>query len=101
MSSVNWQQNGAEVSLCGALTRDTIPELWDRINAWKPEQSQCVLSLRDTSRVDSAGMAMLIYLIGHAKKNNCHIMLRFVPEQLMMLFDLSNVDTLMKEHIDN
>ncbi len=101
MSAALWQQNGADCSLSGELTRDTVPQLWSTLQKWQPQPSELFLSLQETSRIDSAGMAMLIYLLGHAKKSNCHIMLRFVPEQLLMLCKLSNVEALIKEHIDN
>jgi phospholipid transport system transporter-binding protein len=42
---------------------------------------------------------MLIHLIEHAKSQNCHIMLSFVPEQLMTLIQLSNVESLIEKHI--
>jgi phospholipid transport system transporter-binding protein len=69
------------------------------LQQWQPTHDQIVISLQHVGRVDSAGMVLLIHLIEHAKKQNCHIMFRFVPEQLRMLFQLSNVDSLVTKHI--
>ena len=42
---------------------------------------------------------MLIHLLEHAKKQNCHIILSFVPEQLMTLAALSSAEELFLGHI--
>ncbi|WP_073602994.1 STAS domain-containing protein [Vibrio aerogenes] len=95
------QKDSAHIGLQGTLDRDQVPELWSFAETWVPEESQIELSLKEVGRVDSAGMVFLIHLIEHAKKQNCHIMLRFVPEQLVTLFQLSRVDSLLINHIKN
>jgi phospholipid transport system transporter-binding protein len=95
------QEDSAHICLQGALDRDQVPELWSFAKTWVPKESQIELSLKNVGRVDSAGMVFLIHLIEHAKKQNCHIMLRFVPEQLDTLFQLSRVDSLLMNHIKN
>lgn len=88
-----------DYALSGALDRDEVPALWAVIKQWQPESEKVVVSLSEVKRVDSAGMAMLIHLIEHAKIKNCHIMLSFVPEQLLTLFKLSNVVSLVSDHL--
>jgi len=99
MTECQWQKDANGYTLSGELTRDTVPELWTALQGWKPTESSVEVSLQHTLRVDSAGMTMLIHLIQHAKNENCHIMLSFVPEQLRTLFQLSNIDTMLVEHI--
>ncbi|WP_162047240.1 lipid asymmetry maintenance protein MlaB [Vibrio taketomensis] len=95
-----WQQiDEQHCSLTGELNRDTVPELWALLKQWQPQQSQLEISLASIERVDSAGMVMLIHLLEHAKKRNCHIMLSFVPTQLKTLLALSNVEKSIAEHI--
>ncbi|XAW89317.1 lipid asymmetry maintenance protein MlaB [Vibrio sp. CDRSL-10 TSBA] len=101
MSHPQWQVLSPEQgALNGALDRDKVPSLWVILQQWQPQSARCTISLRDVSRVDSAGMVMLIHLIEHAKKQNCHIMLSFVPEQLRTLFQLSNIETMMAQHLE-
>ncbi|WP_373054820.1 STAS domain-containing protein [Vibrio salinus] len=88
-----------DYALSGALDRDEVPALWAVLEQWQPEEKEVVISLADVKRVDSAGMAMLIHLIENAKIKNCHIMMSFVPEQLLTLFELSNVVSLVSKHI--
>ncbi|ADT85949.1 lipid asymmetry maintenance protein MlaB [Vibrio sp. Vb2880] len=100
MSHPQWQLQGpALAALSGPLDRDTVPELWAVLQQWQPQNAECELSLKSVTRIDSAGMVMLIHLLEHAKKQNCHIMLSFVPEQLRTLFQLSNIDAMMSQHI--
>lgn len=99
MSECQWQASANGYALLGELTRDTVPRVWANIQGWTPTLSECEVSLEQTHRIDSAGMAMLIHLIQHAKNSNCHIMLSFVPEQLRTLFQLSNIETMLVNHI--
>ena len=99
MSQGQWQQSTDGYALSGELTRETVPQLWSFLQCWEPNQTELNVSLQQVKRVDSAGMAMLIHLIQHAKKSNCHIMLGFVPNQLQTLFQLSNIESMLLEHI--
>lgn len=99
MSKCQWQENASGYTLSGELTRDTVPDLWDLLQQWVPDKKEISVSLEHTLRVDSAGMAMLIHLIQHAKNNNCHIMLCFVPVQLRTLFQLSNIESMLLNNI--
>ncbi|WP_413285755.1 lipid asymmetry maintenance protein MlaB [Vibrio sp. MA40-2] len=99
MSKNQWQQSADGYALTGELTRETVPELWALLQHWIPSQTELDVSLQQVKRVDSAGMVMLIHLIQHAKKSNCHIMLCFVPDQLKTLFQLSNIESMLLEHI--
>lgn len=100
MSHPQWQVvNAEQMLLRGALDRDTVPKLWPAIQAWQATYPQCEVSLAEVERIDSAGMVMLIHLIEHAKTQNCHIMLSFVPQELRTLFQLSNIEAMMAQHI--
>ncbi|MDC5838531.1 STAS domain-containing protein [Vibrio europaeus] len=102
MTEAKWQMNqDSQYSLMGDLNRDTVPKLWLSLQALQLSAEQVEFSLENVTRIDSAGMVMLIHLIENAKKQNCHIMLSFVPEQLRTLFQLSNVDDLIAGHLKN
>ena len=85
--------------ISGILNRDVVPALWKQFKAWQPNQATFEINLSKIERIDSAGMVMLIHLLEHAKKRNCHIMLSFVPTQLSTLLALSNVEKHIAEHI--
>ena len=96
MSTWSTQKNQGKI--IGAMTYETTPELWKQISQWQPKEKRYQVNLEEVTQADSAGMVLLIHLIEHAKKRNCHIMLSFLPEQLGTLFKLSNVNALLAEH---
>ena len=102
MSNSQWQTNGQHsYLLSGNLDRNSVPALWRVLKHQIFPQGEVAVSLEQVVRVDSAGMVMLIHLIEHAKKQNCHIMLSFVPDELHTLFQLSNVEQFVAEHLKN
>jgi phospholipid transport system transporter-binding protein len=102
MSQTQWSElSSVEFQLSGDLDRDSVPAIWRTLQTWKTTESRVQVNLNTVERIDSSGMVMLIHLIEHAKNQNCHIMLSFVPEQLRTLFQLSNIQPMMAEHIKN
>ncbi|MGF1754998.1 lipid asymmetry maintenance protein MlaB [Vibrio makurazakiensis] len=100
MTHSQWKElNESDFELSGDLDRESVPALWKTLSCSKFVQTSAQVDLKSVKRIDSAGMVMLIHLIEHAKNQNCHIMLSFVPEQLRTLFQLSNIQPLMAEHI--
>ncbi|NVJ57768.1 MAG: STAS domain-containing protein, partial [Vibrionaceae bacterium] len=90
MTDSQWQkQSDDSYLITGSLNRDSVPQIWQAVQQWQPESSRIEVNMEQVKRVDSAGMVLLIHLIEHAKKQNCHIMLSFVPKQLKTLFQLS------------
>jgi phospholipid transport system transporter-binding protein len=93
------QRTDTSLALVGKISRDTVPALWrdvQRINFTQPEMD---LALEQVERFDSAGLVMLIHLLEHAKNRKCHIMLSFVPDELNILFQLYNVESVIEKHI--
>ena len=102
MSAKQWLNvSDGHYQITGALDRESVPALWRSLCNWKVTSSTIEISLEQVERVDSAGMVMLIHLLEHAKKQNCHIMLSFVPKQLLTLFQLSNVEEFIDGHLKN
>lgn len=93
------QRTDTSLALVGNISRETVPTLWgdvQRINFTLPEMN---LALDQVERFDSAGLVMLIHLLEHAKNRKCHIMLSFVPDELNILFQLYNVESVIEKHI--
>jgi phospholipid transport system transporter-binding protein len=88
-----------EICFKGDLEREVVPNIWNKLTQWKPNITQVKVDLTQVNRIDSAGVVLLLHLIDHAKKQNCHIMLTFVPDQLITLIRLSNVESLFADHL--
>ncbi|WP_375321745.1 lipid asymmetry maintenance protein MlaB [Aliivibrio logei] len=93
------ESNADEICFKGALERETVPNIWKKLTQWKPNITEVKVDLTYVNRIDSAGVVLLLHLIEHAKKQNCHIMLAFVPDQLITLIQLSNVESLFADHL--
>ena len=92
-------RNAGVFELIGNVDRDTVPELWNTIQSVSFYEPEMVLALDKVKRFDSAGLVMLIHLLEHAKNRKCHIMLSFVPDELNILFQLYNVESVIEKHI--
>lgn len=88
-----------EILLKGVLDSETVPVFWKKLTKWEPSKEQVKVDLAHVNRIDSAGLVLLLHLIEHAKNQNCHIMLAFVPDQLITLIQLSNVESLFADHL--
>ncbi|MEC6815665.1 STAS domain-containing protein [Photobacterium toruni] len=81
--------------LSGSLDRDTVPAFWHQRKQWMPHNQQLTLDLADLSRVDSAGMVMLLHLCQHLKQTGSCVILHNVPKQLKTLFRLSHIEPML------
>jgi phospholipid transport system transporter-binding protein len=100
MSHEQWKPLAPDnIELSGDLDREAVPALWLFIKQWQPMGTTLTVSLQNVNRIDSAGMVLLIHLIEHAKNKNCHIMFDFVPAKLRTLFQLSNVESIVAQHL--
>ena len=89
---IKWQALGNDqYCLSGCLERDTVPAFWRRRSEWVPDSNKVLLDLGGLSRVDSAGMVMLLHLHQQLSSAGCDFTLLNVPEQLKTLLRLSHV----------
>lgn len=94
--TICWQVLAAgQYSLSGVLDRHTVPAFWRKRNEWIPDNKQVSLDLAGLSRVDSAGMVMLLHLCQQFERSGDHITLHNVPEQLKTLFRLSHIESIL------
>ncbi|WP_305406160.1 STAS domain-containing protein [Photobacterium leiognathi] len=93
---ISWQALGNDqYCLSGCLERDTVPAFWLRRKEWMPDSNKVSLDLGGLSRVDSAGMVMLLHLHQQLSSAGCDFTLLNVPEQLKTLLRLSHVEPIL------
>jgi phospholipid transport system transporter-binding protein len=59
------------------------------------ERSEIVIDLSQVTKVDTAGLAWMFYLIEHATSLNCQLSFTHLPIKLDKLITLSGVDGLL------
>lgn len=98
---IEWrvQENGY-YCLSGELERDTVPAFWQQRHEWMPQDARVKLDLSALSRVDSAGMVMLLHVYQQLSNNGSELTLLNVPEQLVTLLRLSRVESMLAACID-
>ncbi len=98
VNQISWQVIAdGQYRLSGSLDRDTVPVFWRQRNQWMPHNKQLTLDLADLSRVDSAGMVMLLHLCQQLKQTGSNVMLHNIPEDLKTLFRLSHIEPMLTD----
>lgn len=90
--SITAQANGGYL-LSGRLDRDTVPHFWRQRASWMPKEQKVTLDLSSVTRVDSAGMAMLLHLKRDIETNGQALSVTNIPQQLNTLLKLSHADS--------
>lgn len=79
----------------GELSFATAPHWWPRLTAAIAGGRQLDLDLSAVSRVDSAGLALLVSLLAEARSRQVSIALHGVQPQLLQLARVSGVEALL------
>lgn len=79
----------------GPLTFDSAPGLWrEGLRLFEGSES-LVLDLKDVTRTDSAGLALLVEWMREARRRSVDIRFRHIPEQLMAIARTCNLQALL------
>nr|WP_318384601.1 lipid asymmetry maintenance protein MlaB [uncultured Enterobacter sp.] len=86
---LSWTREGARLALLGELDQDVLNPLWDaRAEAMK---GVSVIDLTGLSRVDTAGVALLVHLVALAKAQGSAVRLEGVSDKVKTLAQLYNL----------
>ncbi|MGY5955247.1 lipid asymmetry maintenance protein MlaB [Kosakonia sp. BK9b] len=86
---LSWSRDGARLTLLGELDQDVLNPLWDaRVQAMK---GVTCIDLHGLSRVDTAGIALLVHLVALGKKQGLSVQLDGVSENVATLAALYNL----------
>ena len=86
---LSWTREGERLALQGELDQDVLNPLWDaRVEAM---MGITCIDLQGISRIDTAGVALLIHLIDQGKKQGNQVSLEGISENLRTLAELYNL----------
>ena len=86
---LTWTREGERLSLQGELEQDVLNSLWEaRVQAM---QGVSVIDLSALSRVDTAGVALLVHLIAEARQQGQSVTLAGVSDKVVTLAQLYNL----------
>ncbi|MCW8831768.1 MAG: STAS domain-containing protein [Colwellia sp.] len=93
--SVAFEQN--TIKLNGELTRQTLMQVSTKVVKFLSEQDSALVNLQQVSKVDTAGLAWLFYLLERAQKVSCQLHFANLPTKLDNLINLSGVKGFLPE----
>jgi phospholipid transport system transporter-binding protein len=96
LSAVTASDEPGVLQVSGELTFSTVTALLEQsqplLNA---AQGWLVMELADVSRVDSAGLALLVQWMRMAREHSVDILFRHVPEQLLAIARASDLENIL------
>ena len=78
--------------LTGELTRQTVMQISKKSIKQLVAKSSSILDLQQVTRIDTAGLAWLFYLLEQASSASCQLSFSNVPAKLNKLISLSGVE---------
>ena len=89
MSEISLLIEDNKAHLVGELTRQNIALLSQKKIHQMIKQDELTVNLAKISKVDTAGLAWLIYLLEQANAKSCQLIFSNLPEKLTKLIELS------------
>ena len=86
-------QQAEQLLLTGELTRKTVNSTFEKKAAVLISKDITLLDLSAVTRVDTAGLAWLLLVLEHSRKQRQNIHFINIPQELIKLAKLSAVDT--------
>lgn len=80
------------ILLSGELTRHTLMQIPSHIVKSMASKTNALVDLKNVSKVDTAGLAWLFYLLEQAQLANCQLRFANLPSKLDNLINLSSVE---------
>ncbi len=87
--ALSWEHQPPRLILRGDLDRETLLPLWNQRQALMNQVN--TVDLAGLSRVDSAGLAMLVHLLGEAEQEGVTLALTGITDRLSTLIALYNL----------
>lgn len=82
----------------GALSFDTVPQLWADTSQWLTGAGPLSLDLSDVGVVDSAGLALLLGWQGRAKLAGIALQYQNLPQRLLAIASITDTQALLTGH---
>jgi len=92
MATITLNISATAVELSGELTRHSIMQITKKSIKKLLLPSSTTLDLAKVTRIDTAGLAWLFYLLEQANIENCQVFFANIPTKLDKLIRLSGVE---------
>lgn len=97
MKTCEWQRGeGDEIQFIGELDRTTVPALWKQRKSWFQGEQALTLNLHGVTKIDSAGVAMLLEAKRAMLAEQRQFAITHANEQLQAMVQVSGVSALLQ-----
>jgi phospholipid transport system transporter-binding protein len=90
--------NTSTRNVTGALTFDTVPDLYQSSSGWFEGEGDLILDLAQVERTDSAGLALLIEWLRHAQAAKRKLRFANIPAQVQTLIRINGLEDALSNH---
>ena len=85
-------------TVAGALTFETVPDLYQSSASWFEGADELILDLAQVERTDSAGLALLIEWLRRAQAANRTLRFANIPAQVQTLIRINGLQDALLNH---
>ena len=89
MANVDLQKRDEKFFIIGELSFQSVPSLVGQMNF---SETELVVNLSEVTYSDSSGLALLVNWLREAKKRSANIRFEAIPQKMMALAKVSNLD---------
>jgi len=89
----------ATQTIRGALTFETVPDLYRQSSSWFDGTGDLVIDLAQVERTDSAGLALLIEWLRRARVANQALRFANIPTQVQTLIRINGLQDALPNHV--
>ncbi|WP_343647842.1 lipid asymmetry maintenance protein MlaB [Enterobacter sp.] len=86
---LSWSREGETLALTGELDQDVLNPLWDARQS--AMQGVTLIDLSGVTRVDTAGIALLVHLVATGKKQGTQVAFTGLSDNVVTLAQLYNL----------
>ncbi len=86
---LSWSREGETLALTGELDQDVLNPLWDARQS--AMQGVTLIDLSGVTRVDTAGIALLVHLVATGKKQGAQVAFTGLSDNVVTLAQLYNL----------
>lgn len=90
--------NTSAQSVVGALTIETVPELFRNASSWFAGTGDMTIDLTQVERADSAGLALLVEWLRRAQDANLKLRFTNIPEPVQTLIRINGLQDALANH---
>jgi phospholipid transport system transporter-binding protein len=101
MSEASITDDNGRLAIAGDLSFATIPRLWERWRSLGEGKQALDVDLRAVQRSDSAGLALLIAGLRHARQTGQSVRFFNIPEQMLAIARVSGLEDMLPLHRDS